>query len=629
MRIWLVLGAFVWSLWVVPSVHAGDQPSTLAISQVAVPTSGLPPATSLVVPVPPVDHPCPRFSPGDVVHQPPALFSHEGVLAVRLSYQTRTDAANRSLFCFMTPSGLQNPTLHVKPGDRLIITVTNNTPAQAAQMRLTPPNCGPGGTQMTGSSLNLHFHGTNTSPTCHSDEVIKTLINSGQTFQYTLIIPADEPPGLYWYHPHVHGIAEQALLGGASGALVVDGIEHLKPAVANLRHRILMIRDQVTSQVVPEGAGGDSDGVPFQDLTINHVPTEATTDPHSHTTYTPAILHMEAGERQFWRVSNSTADSILDLQVEFDGLPQRLEVVAIDGVPVHSQDGAQPGSLIPVTHFRLPTASRVEFIVQAPSSHVKLAQLVTRNIETGNDGDDDPNRPLLTLHVRRHLHDEPADDDRVGHFDAYNPHLTRFAGLTTAPVTTKRLVFFKEIQPTQFFMVVDGQPATVFDPNAGPAITATQGTVEEWTVENHALENHVFHFHQLHFLVEAQHNFELNGSEPAPGITGQFLDTIEVPHWDGNPSHPYPRVTLRIDFRGPDVGDFVFHCHILNHEDLGMMNIIRVQRKATASHAPDLTEPMSWNRDGEPPNIESAVSGPEGNVAAVVSGDRKSALAAN
>ncbi len=598
MRMWLVLGALAGSIWLVSPVSAEDQPQALAFAQVAVPTGGLPPATHLVEPIPAVADPCPRFAPGEVIHQPPALFSHEGVLAVRLSYQTRTDLAKRALFCFMTPSGLENPTLHVKPGDHVIITVTNNTPTQAEQMRLHPPHCSPGDALMTGSSLNIHFHGTNTSPTCHADEVIKTLINAGQTFQYTLTIPADEPSGLYWYHPHVHGLAEQALLGGASGALVVDGIEHLKPAVANLRHRILMIRDQPTIQGVPEGAGGDRHGVPFQDLTINHVPTDATTAPTNHTTYTPAILRMEAGKRQFWRVSNSTADSILDLQVEFDGVPQTIEIVAIDGVPVNSQDGAQPGSVIPVTHFRLPPASRVEFIVHAPSSSVNLAQLVTRNIQTGADGDDDPRRPLLNIRVRTHLHGEPTEDDRVGHFGAYNHHLNRFAGLTTAPITARRLVFFKEIQPTQFFMVVEGQPAKVFDPNASPALTATQGTVEEWTVENRTLENHEFHLHQLHFLVEAQSHFEINGNEPAPRITGQFLDTIEVPHWDGDPAHPYPRVTLRIDFRGQDIGDFVFHCHILNHEDLGMMmNIIRVQRKSTVSHSSDLVErPLALTR---------------------------------
>jgi hypothetical protein len=107
--------------------------------------------------------------------------------------------------------------------------------------------------------------------------------------------------------------------------------------------------------------------------------------------------------------------------------------------------------------------------------------------------------------------------------------------------------------------------------------------VEEWTVENHTLENHEFHFHQLHFLVESQNNFEINGDQQAPGITGQYLDMVEVPNWDGNTAHPYPSVRLRIDFRGNDIGTFVFHCHILGHEDLGMMNIIQVIPPASAA----------------------------------------------
>jgi len=47
-----------------------------------------------------------------------------------------------------------------------------------------------------------------------------------------------------------------------------------------------------------------------------------------------------------------------------------------------------------------------------------------------------------------------------------------------------------------------------------------------------------------------------------------------VPYWSG--SGPYPSVKVRMDFRGPDIGDFVYHCHILGHEDNGMMAIIRV-----------------------------------------------------
>src|ERR1700722_16788124 len=139
--------------------------------------------------VKPVPNPCPRFAPGSVIQQPAALFSQNGLLSVQFSYQTTTDAAGRTLFCFMTPSGLENPTLHVKPGDHLIITVTNNSTKTPVMMMLDPPNYGPGGSQMTFSSVNIHYHGTNTSPTCHSDEVIKTLINSGQTFQYNVAFP--------------------------------------------------------------------------------------------------------------------------------------------------------------------------------------------------------------------------------------------------------------------------------------------------------------------------------------------------------------------------------------------------------------------------------------------------------
>ena len=62
------------------------------------------------------------------------------------------------------------------------------------------------------------------------------------------------------------------------------------------------------------------------------------------------------------------------------------------------------------------------------------------------------------------------------------------------------------------------------------------------------------------------------------GLSGQqMLDTVDVPFWSG--SGPYPSVTLRLDFRGRDIGDFVYHCHILEHEDHGMMAIIRVLPK--------------------------------------------------
>jgi hypothetical protein len=62
-----------------------------------------------------------------------------------------------------------------------------------------------------------------------------------------------------------------------------------------------------------------------------------------------------------------------------------------------------------------------------------------------------------------------------------------------------------------------------------------------------------------------------------------MLDTIQVPFWDGK--GPYPSVKVRMDFRGPDTGDFVYHCHILNHEDNGMMAIIRVNPATSSTNA--------------------------------------------
>jgi FtsP/CotA-like multicopper oxidase with cupredoxin domain len=595
------------------------------------------------VPVPPVSNPCPRFTAGSVVQNPPALFSSNGVLNVRFSYQTTVDAIGRQVYCFMTPNGLENPTLHVNPGDTLNITVTNNTPTNPVGVTTTekfhPPNCGdttfsktiqtnnPPNLSMTGGSMNIHYHGTNTSPACHGDNVVKTLVNAGNTFQYSLQFPSDEPPGLYWYHPHVHGLAEAAVFGGAAGALVVDGIENAQPAVAELRNQTIVIRDQPTLQGLtetPQASPPVDGGIPQHDLTVNFVPLDTFTNTTSNvTSYTPAVIHMDSGEKQFWRVCNCTSDAPLDLQVRFDGAPQTIQLVGIDAVPVNSQDGTEPGQLIPVTHFRIPPASRVEFIVGAPPSTVKLAQLVAQFIYPGPLGDNLPTRPLLTMQTSGDDGDEPqvADSDhRVPAFRRLALQ-QRFSGITDVTPSVTRTVFFEEVEDGTFFFInasgcvtaagaqCPTQPYkidTTFDNNNAPAIITTQGSVEKWIIQNHARENHELHQHQIHFKVLSQDNFEVNGSQPAPGIKRQFLDMVEVPFCAGDaagldpvtgqvtnpptppacitangggPPIPYPQVTALMDFRGPDIGDFVFHCHILGHEDLGMMAIERVKPK--------------------------------------------------
>ena len=78
------------------------------------------------------DAPCPRPRAGSLVSPPPDLFSHNGLFDVAFDYLTAVDDAGRTLFCFMTPDGKQSPTLHVKPGDTLNVTVTNRVPPAPA-----------------------------------------------------------------------------------------------------------------------------------------------------------------------------------------------------------------------------------------------------------------------------------------------------------------------------------------------------------------------------------------------------------------------------------------------------------------------------------------------------------------
>jgi FtsP/CotA-like multicopper oxidase with cupredoxin domain len=501
-------------------------------------------------------NPCPRLAAGSAVPDAPSLFSEDGVLSVNLSYNTATDSAGRTLYCFTTPDGKESPTLQVQPGDHLIVTVKNNlpTPTSAAAMAMaTTASSVCGAAVQNASSVNVHYHGTNTSPACHSDEVIHTLINSGQTFVYNIAFPFDEPPGLYWYHPHVHGIAEVAVQGGASGAIVVRGIQDVQPAVAGLPERILIIRDQT----LPAGSPGPGGGVPSWDASVNYVPI-------LYPNFTPATLVMKPGQKQFWRVSNSSADTIINLQLQYDGVAQTLQLVGLDGVPTGSQDGTRQGKLVPMTNILMPPAGRAEFIMTGPSASVKSAQLVTLGIDTGPLGDSDPPRPLIAIGTSP-LAPEPSSRMPA----AAPPGPQRFEGLETAKVTARRSLYFSEDNPNQqFFITVDGAKPTLFSATNPPAIVTTQGSVEDWTIRNQALERHEFHFHQIHFLLLAR-----NGV-PVPPEQQQYLDMVDLPYWTG--SGPYPSVTVRMDFRGPDVGDFVYHCHILNHEDLGMMAIIRV-----------------------------------------------------
>ena len=507
----------------------------------------------------------PRPSPGSVVVNPLDLYTNNGVLNVDLTLQNAVGSDGFMHYCYVyiyQGQQVEAPTLRLNPGDQLILSLTNNIQApydryppkisyaqRIKDMHMdhmrkagTPDDPCDGG-PMGPSTTNLHFHGLNISPTCHQDEVIKTLIQSGDpAFQFNTQIPANDQPGMYWYHPHPHGFTTTQVNGGASGALIIEGSN---PLTDGLTEHVLVIRQQFQN---PNSwlPGPNSLTLNFQVVPPGHGPEP--------------IIQAQPGKKEFWRVLNASTQAFLTLQILYGTTVQPLEVIALDGAPL-----ATPTNY---TTISLPPAGRVEFIVP-PLPAGQAGSFITLGYDTGPVGNPNPAQQIAKIQAAT----DGAQSKPASRRPAATPiGAKRFAGLKFQTPTTQRSLYFSEETvgtngPTQYFITVKGQRPHVFHADDPPAITTTIGAVEDWTIENRAGEAHAFHIHQLHFLVMA-----ING---VPVPNPYLLDTITIPAWSG--SGPYPSVTLRMDFRDPNIaGTFVYHCHILDHEDGGMMAKIQV-----------------------------------------------------
>ena len=542
---------------------------------------------------------CPRPAAGSVVPEPRDLRSSGGVLRVDLTIRSYTDANGTMRYCYRSADGSQSPTLRLHPGDllelHLVNRLTEPSGARAHAMHMeialgrgNSAACVSGA--MSATATNLHFHGLTIPAKCHQDEVLRTSIQPNDPpFEYKFRIPQGEPPGLYWYHPHIHGFSSQQVLGGASGALIIEGIEQAVPELAGMPERVMVIRDQELlnpnappsplEPVVPKNLidrDGDSAnngtgfGRPAKDLSVNFVPVP-------YPDYPPAKVRLKPGERQLWRVVNASAVTYLNLAVLFQRTPQPLGLVAIDGVPLNWHNGSTP-AMTSVDHIGVPPGARVEFVLRGPPPGVP-ALLVTRTVDTGQGGENDPNRALATL---------IADSDAPATQATLPAQVTPLAAPRlpwlgdTPPDRVRRLYFSEKLEnpsdpnsATTFYITVEGQEPAAFDPaNPTPNITVQQGDVEDWIIENRTAELHAFHIHQLHFVL-----LDWNG---APVNESFLRDTVNVPYFSGKMLQ-YPSVRVRMDFRDPDtVGTFVYHCHLLEHEDAGMMGVIRVEPRSAS-----------------------------------------------
>lgn len=201
---------------------------------------------------------CQRPAAGSEVPEPEDLRSQDGTLRVELTFRNFMESDGEVGYCYIYKNGAEAPTLHLKPGDWLILSLknelsnlhatnsaaaTSSIPAMALSMSSATASCG-GGTLMSPTATNLHFHGLTVPSACHEDDVMQTAVDPNGTLEYKFQIPPDEPPGLYWYHPHIHGFSKVEVLGGASGAIVIEGLERAEHDTAGLPERILIVRDQ-------------------------------------------------------------------------------------------------------------------------------------------------------------------------------------------------------------------------------------------------------------------------------------------------------------------------------------------------------------------------------------------------
>jgi suppressor of ftsI len=466
------------------------------------------------------------------VPEPPQARAKNHVLSLTL------DAVNENgRDAFAYEGETVAPVIRASPGDTLRITYVNKLPMKSAETCAVNPCM-----DMT----NLHFHGLTVSPNSPQDDVLTMLAKPGQVLHYSVEIPSDHPPGLFWYHTHPHGESHRQALDGMSGAIVIEGMERYVPEVQHLRERVIVVRgrsiehdpnaDELRRHVeIPSKTCGGEAEAPEEIFTVNGA-------------LRPQI-EIAPRERQFWRVVNASADRYLDLQLD-GGL---FEIVALDGMPLAYHDPQYPTRT--TSHVLLAPAGRVEAIVTGPALSTRGA-LRTLCVDTGPVGD--PNPGMVLADLIQPSPERASPDQRTPYPRPEPTHASEPRPPLYKPIDLRTV---KKLSPS--FTVIFTEDKNGFYINgkkfamdAEPMTSVRVGVYQHWRILNRTAELHPFHIHQVHFLSYAENGVPL--AHPA------WLDTVNVPVGGS--------VDVILDFTDPVIkGMAVFHCHLLNHEDKGMM----------------------------------------------------------
>ncbi|MDP3208718.1 MAG: multicopper oxidase family protein [Rhodoglobus sp.] len=438
--------------------------------------------------------------------EPTTLRSVNGALQLTLtSAEGPARIAGRNATALTYNGGLPGPTLMLRPGDRVKVSVEN---------QLNEPT-------------NLHVHGLHVSPTGNSDNVLVS-IDPGTSFDYEYQLPEDHPPGVYWYHPHHHGNVATQVFGGLYGAIIVEDSTPIPVA----RERVLVVSDitlDASGRIPPSSEMDSMVGREGNLLLVNG----------------QALPQMRAlpGERERWRIINACASRYLRLRL--DG--QQLQLLGID-----SGRFAQPRD---VTEVVLAPGNRADLLVTTGSGTTILQTLpVDRGSVMGVMGGmsgSSASANLATLVVAG----TPVDP-----LDAV-PNQPSPRDLRASRVDGRRELVFAMgmgaggmgMGGSMMGFTIDGKE---FDP-ARIDTTVAGGSVEEWTLTNTSPMDHPIHLHVWPMQIVEQ------DGRAVQDILWQ--DVVNVP--------ANANVRVRIPF-DDFTGKTVYHCHILDHEDLGMMGII-------------------------------------------------------
>jgi FtsP/CotA-like multicopper oxidase with cupredoxin domain len=563
----------------------------------------------------------------EIVVQPEVRHSTDGLLSTTLEAVIATntvldvDVGLEKIIESTTYEGqLIGPTLRLKPGDRLEIDIVNNLPQNPDQARQ-------GAFPHQPYTINLHTHGLTVTPQGIGDNPFRHML-PGTSNDFAVDIPDFHPAGTFWYHPHKHGSVAFQFFGGMAGALIIDGGPGTIDAVPEISvaEDILLafqgIRVDANGQVPwlnTEATQFARNGVysNYADSTI-HLITNGTTAP---------TIRMQPQEVQRWRLLNAASGLSMALTMQ----ETEFHIIAIDGLSVSDMLTLPVGSPL-----ILGAGNRTDVLVKAPAAGTYLLQAIDtgdapysvspqgvapgiRNVRVGGDFPN-PTFPvtLATIVVEGQAMDMALPDSLL---PERNDPISTADLLAATPDATRTVAFeicgkkgdmsdpANRLPSCEFFfdrydaeywgglpfnnalMMRDADDVGVPVDPANPTGPHTDyekdglfnheeplfddlrgGNIEEWTVVNRNFSDHSFHIHQNPFLLT-----HING-EPLP--MPEWRDTILVPSAVGGNGNINDAVHGTVTFRTyihPDfVGEILMHCHVLTHEDFGMMQKLEI-----------------------------------------------------